>query len=146
VPRRLQKRTAASLLKCGVNKVRFDPDRMEDIEASITREDVRSLISDGAIYRLRNRGVSRSRVRRRRPRRGQGSKVGGAYSKVSRKRRWMSMVRAQRREIARLRDRKLLEPGSYRMVYRLVKASSFRSVASLREYLREKNLLRKGMS
>jgi len=146
VPRRLQKRTAASLLKCGVNKVRFDPDRMEDIEASITREDVRSLISDGAIYRLRDRGVSRSRFRLRRPRRGQGSKVGGAYSKVSRKRRWMSKVRAQRREIARLRDRKLLESGSYRMVYRLVKASSFRSVASLREYLKEKNLLRKGMS
>lgn len=146
MPLRLQKRTAASLLKCGVNRVRFDPERMEDIEAAITRDDVRALISDGAIYRLRDRGISRVRVRRRRRRRGEGSRKGGAHSKISRKSRWMMKVRAQRRELARLRDGKLLEPSSYRRVYRLVKASNFRSVASLREYLKEKNLLRKGLA
>jgi len=129
-----------------VNKVRFDPERMEDIEAAITRDDIRALISDGAIYSLRDRGISRGRLKHRRRKRGEGSRGGRVYSRVSRKKRWMSKVRAQRREIARLRDRKLLEPSAYRTVYRLVKASNFRSVATLREYLKEKNLLRKGMS
>ncbi|MDH5702649.1 MAG: 50S ribosomal protein L19e [Aigarchaeota archaeon] len=143
---RLQKRTAASLLKCGVNKVRFDPERMDDIEAAMTRDDTRSLISDGAIYRIRDKGISRSRVKRKRRRKGEGSKKGGAHSKISRKRRWMSKVRPQRKELARLRDGKLLEPGSYRKMYRLVKASNFRSVANLREYLKENKLLRRGLS
>lgn len=146
MPLRLQKRAAASLLKCGVNKVRFDPERMNDIEAAITRADIRSLISDGAIYRIRDKGISRGRVKRKRRRRGEGSRKGGAHSKISKKRRWMSKVRPQRRELARLRDSKLLEPGSYRKVYRLIKASNFRSVASLREYLKENNLLRRGLS
>jgi len=146
MPLKLQKRAAASLLKCGVNKVKFDPERMNDIEAAITRDDIRSLISDGAIYRIRDKGISRGRVKRKRSRKGEGSRKGGAHSKISRKRRWMSKVRPQRRELARLRDSKLLEPGSYRKVYRLIKASNFRSVASLREYLNENNLLRRGLS
>ena len=146
MPLRLQKRTAASLLKCGVNKVRFDPERMDDIEAAMTRDDTRSLISDGAIYRIRDKGISRSRVKRKRRRKGEGSKKGGAHSKISRKRRWMSKVRPQRKELARLRDGKLLEPGSYHKMYRLVKASNFRSVANLREYLKENKLLRRGLS
>ena len=146
MPLRLQKRTAASLLKCGVNKVRFDPERMNDIEAAITRDDIRSLISDGAIHRIRDKGISRGRSKRKRGRKGEGSRKGGAHSKISKKRRWMSKVRPQRRELARLRDSKLLEPGSYRKTYRLIKASNFMSVASLREYLKENNLLRRGLS
>ncbi|MFB0551419.1 MAG: 50S ribosomal protein L19e [Nitrososphaeria archaeon] len=146
MPLRLQKRTAASLLKCGVNKVRFDPERMNDIEAAITRDDIRSLISDGAIHRIRDKGISRGRDKHKRSRKGEGSRKGGAHSKISKKRRWMSKVRPQRRELARLRDSKLLEPGSYRKMYRLIKASNFRSVASLREYLKENNLLRRGLS
>lgn len=146
MPLRLQKRAAASLLKCGVNKVRFDPERMDDIEAAITRDDIRSLISDGAIHRIRDKGISRGRGKHKRKRKGEGSRKGGAHSKISKKRRWMSKVRPQRRELARLRDSKLLEPGSYRKMYRLIKASNFRSVASLREYLKENNLLRRGLS
>jgi len=146
MPLRLQKRTAASLLKCGVNKVRFDPERMNDIEAAITRDDIRSLISDGAIHRIRDKGISRGRGKHKRSRKGEGSRKGGAHSKISKKGRWMSKVRPQRRELARLRDSKLLEPGSYRKIYRLIKASNFRSVASLREYLKENNLLRRGLS
>ena len=34
-----QRRIAASILKCGVNRVWFDPERLTDIENAISRED-----------------------------------------------------------------------------------------------------------
>lgn len=44
-----QKRIAAAILKCGVNRVWFDPERQADIEAAISRNDLRELIAEGAI-------------------------------------------------------------------------------------------------
>ena len=38
-----QKRIAAAVLKCGVNRVWFDPARISDIENAISREDLRGL-------------------------------------------------------------------------------------------------------
>ena len=42
----VQKRLAAQILKCGRNRVRFDPDRLEDIKEAITKTDIRSLIGE----------------------------------------------------------------------------------------------------
>ena len=61
----LQKRLAADLLGCGVSRVRFDQERIEEIVDAITREDIRYLIRDGAIYKAPEKGVSRARVRKR---------------------------------------------------------------------------------
>ena len=36
-----QKRIAASIMKCGVNRVWFDPARLSDIENAISREDLK---------------------------------------------------------------------------------------------------------
>ncbi|HQN90669.1 MAG TPA: 50S ribosomal protein L19e, partial [Methanoculleus sp.] len=44
-----QRRMAAAILKCGVNRVWFDPERQADIEAAISRNDLRELIGEGAI-------------------------------------------------------------------------------------------------
>ena len=46
-----QKRVAADLLGCGVNRVRFDQERLDEISEAITREEIRFLIKDGAIYK-----------------------------------------------------------------------------------------------
>ena len=44
-----QKRMSAEILKCGENRVYFDPYLEEDISLAITREDIRNLIKQGAI-------------------------------------------------------------------------------------------------
>ena len=44
-----QKRMAAEILKCGENRVYFDPYMIEDIKMSITREDIRNLIKEGEV-------------------------------------------------------------------------------------------------
>ena len=46
---RNQRRMAASLLKCGVNRVWMDHDRVDEIAKAVTKEDVRVLIKGKAI-------------------------------------------------------------------------------------------------
>ena len=58
-----QRRLSASILKCGVHRVWFDPDRTTDIQNAISREDLRGLIDEDAIRALQPRGNSRGRAR-----------------------------------------------------------------------------------
>ena len=43
---RSQRRLAAEILKVGEGRVWIDPNRMEDVEAAITRDEIRKLIHD----------------------------------------------------------------------------------------------------
>ena len=139
-----QKRLAADLLKCGIHRVRIDPEKLEEVSEAITREDIRRLIKDGVIYKEQKKGVSRARVRaRKRKRRGPGSRKGRKYSRISRKERWMMRVRAQRKKLRELRDRGLITKTIYRKIYRMVKAGSFKSVAAMMEYLEQNKLIRR---
>lgn len=137
----VQRRLAADILKCGVSRVRFDPERLEDIEDAITRADVKQLIEEGAIYAEPKRGNTRRAVPSKR---GPGSRKGSKYSVISRKERWLMRVRAQRRYLRRLKAAKMLKEGAYRHVYLQIKAGRFKSIAELREYLRSNHLLLSG--
>ena len=50
---KVQKRLAGQILKCGVNRVRFDPVSLGDIKEAITKNDVRALINQGVISKKR---------------------------------------------------------------------------------------------
>jgi len=56
-----QRRMAAQILKCGVNRVWIDPNRMEDVADAITRGDIRTQIASGAIKKLPKVGISKAR-------------------------------------------------------------------------------------
>ncbi|MEM0381946.1 MAG: 50S ribosomal protein L19e [Nitrososphaerota archaeon] len=134
----IQRRMAAELLKCGESRVRFDPERLEDVEDAITRSDIRQLISEGAIYAAPKRGNTR---RAEREKRGPGRRKGGKHSIISRKERWLMRVRSQRRYLRRLKAAKMLKDDAYRHVYLQIKAGRFKSVAELKTYLKENGLL-----
>ncbi|MCX8202817.1 MAG: 50S ribosomal protein L19e [Nitrososphaeria archaeon] len=135
---RLQRRLAADLLGVGENRVRFDPERLEDVEDAITREDVRALIEEGAIYAAPVEGQTRLRVKERRVRKG------GKYSVLTRKERGAMRVRAQRRYLKRLRDAGIIDRSTYRKLYLQAKAGRFKSVADIRNLLIEMGKLEKG--
>ncbi len=139
-----QKRLAADLLKCGISRVRFDPERLDEIESAITRAEIRRLIQDGAIEKVQAKGVSRARVEKKR-RRGPGSRKGAKYSIVPRKRQWINRVRAQRAYLKKLRDRGLLDRKDYRRLYLYVKAGNFKSVAAMVEFIKSKGMLKRAM-
>ena len=146
---RSQRRLAADLLKVGVNRVRVDPDRVEDVDAAITREEVRRLIHEGAIRRLPEVGVSRGRARlihekRKRGRRiGASSKKGKRTARTPRKRAWMSKARSMRSAIRDLRDHRVITKQVYRVLYRMVKGGAFEDLNDLRQYIESRSLRRR---
>jgi large subunit ribosomal protein L19e len=74
---------------------------------------------------------------------GAGSKKGAKYSVVSRKTRWMNRIRAQRKHLVNLRERRVIGVSAYRSLYRKAKGGEFRSVAELERYINDKNLRRR---
>ncbi len=134
---KLQRRLAADILGVGENRVRFDQERLEDVADAITREDVRALIEEGAIYAAPVRGQTRNRVKETRVRKG------GKYATLTKKERWIMRVRPQRRYLRRLRDRGIIDRSLYRKLYLQVKAGRFKSIADIRNLLIEMGVMKK---
>lgn len=133
-----QKRIAASILKCGVNRIWFDPARISDIENAISREDLRGLAVDGAIKARQKKGVSRGRARARIAKRsyghckGPGKRKGAAGARNPSKTAWIQKIRAIRKVLVALRDAGTIDRHMYRIVYRKAAGGQFRSVAHMR--------------
>jgi len=132
-----QKRMAAAILKCGINRVWFDPERQADIEEAISRNDLRELIEDGAIKAHPVKGNSRGRARIRMAKRsyghrkGPGRRKGAAGARGSSKRSWIRKIRAQRRTLREMRAEGTIERSLYRVMYRRASGGQFRSVSHL---------------
>jgi large subunit ribosomal protein L19e len=133
-----QKRIAASVLKCGVNRVWFDPARLSDIENAISREDLRALITDGAIKARQKKGVSRGRARARIAqrsyghRKGPGKRKGAAGARRPSKTAWVQKIRAIRKVLVELRTAGTITRHLYRILYRKAAGGQFRSVAHMK--------------
>ena len=145
-----QKRMAADILKCGENRVYFDPYLEEDISLAITREDMRNLIKQGAIKKKYKKGISNYRKKLQHERkkkgrgRGFGKRKGTKHARNPKKRAWIKKIRPLRRELKKMRDRKLITTADYRKLYRNAKGGMFASVAQLNRYVKEKELIRRG--
>jgi large subunit ribosomal protein L19e len=145
-----QRRMAAEILKCGENRVYFDPYLIEEIKMAITRDDIRSLIKDGIIKKHYKKGISNYRkklLHQRKKRglaRGLGKRKGKKTARTPKKEAWMKRVRAQRRELKKLRDRKQITIANYRKLYKNVKGGMFTSVTQMNRYIKEKGLLKRG--
>ena len=144
-----QRRLASQLLKIGQNRVWIDPERTEDAEVAMTREEIRRLIHEGAIKSRPEVGVSRGRARvlhakkKRGRRSGAGGKSGAAHAKISRKEAWMSKIRALRKRLRELRTRKIVTGDTYRQVYMMASSGRFESVAEMDRYIKSHELWRK---
>ena len=78
------------ILGVGANRIRFEPDKLDDVADSITRENIRSLIKNGSIWTTKIKGTSRGRaevnaVIRRKHGTGVGSKKGKRQRELERK-------------------------------------------------------------
>ena len=144
-----QRKLAAAVLDCGVYRVWIDPERADEVSMAITREEIRSLIKNKAIKELPENSPSRGRARilaakKKKGRRvGAGSKKGKKYSVVSRKTRWINRIRAQRKHLVGLRERRVITVSTYRSLYRKAKGGEYRSVSELDRYINDNNLRRR---
>jgi large subunit ribosomal protein L19e len=144
-----QRRLAAQILKVGQNRVWIDPERMDDVEGAITREEVKKLIHENVIVSLPEKGVSRSRakvVREKKRigrRKGAGSRTGSGHAKISKKEAWMRKIRSLRKRLRELKASRIITESTYRKLYAIAGSGKFESVAELERYLRAHDLWRK---
>lgn len=144
-----QRRLAAEILKVGQNRVWIDPGRIGDVEAAITRDEVRKLIHEKIIKPLPEKGVSRARARiihekkRKGRKKGPGSRSGSARAKISKKEAWMSKIRSMRKKLRALKANRTITETTYRKLYRMASSGRFESVADMERYLKAHDLWRK---
>ncbi|MAG07836.1 50S ribosomal protein L19e [Candidatus Woesearchaeota archaeon] len=145
----IQKRLAAQILKCSTKRVKLDKERLEDIKKAITKANVKSLIKEKAIKRKPVKGISKSRVRKNKAQkrkgrqRGYGSRKGTKNIRLGKKRRWVNLVRAQRKLLKDIKERGLISKQSYRGLYLRVNSGFFRNRRHIKLYIGEQNLLEK---
>ena len=139
-----QRRLAAEILGVGESRIWIDPERIEEVSAAITREEVRRLIHEGVIGALPERGTSRARARARKRRKGPGSRKGAKGARMSEKRIWITRIRALRRYLRELRDEGVIEKHTYHALYKMAKGGFFRSKAHLRRYIQARGWWRSG--
>jgi large subunit ribosomal protein L19e len=144
-----QRRLAAQILKVGQNRVWIDPERTDDVEGAITRDDVKKLIHEKVITALQEKGVSRARAKavqgkkRRGRRKGPGSHGGSGYAKISKKEAWMNKIRSLRKRLRELKASRVIAETTYSQVYRMAGSGRFESIADLERYLNAHDLWRK---
>ena len=144
----VQRRLAAQILKCGENRIRFDPDKLTEIKEAITKTDIRSLINNGHISKKRLMNTSRFWVRKTKEQKshgkqkGFGSRKGKKTARLEPKRTWMNKIRLQRNFIKSLRDKDMLTITDYHELYMKSKGGFFRSIRHLKLYTQERGLIK----
>ncbi|MFH1133162.1 MAG: 50S ribosomal protein L19e [Nanoarchaeota archaeon] len=150
---KLQKRLAASLSGVGKKRVRLDLDKLDeiggsvdDLNQSITKNDIRSYIHSGVIVIKAKRGTSRGRIRfnkgqkRKGRRKGPGSRKGRSTARQPSKPVWIAKVRLQRAFLKELREQKKVTTTQYHDLYRKSKGGFFRSKRHIKLYLEEREM------
>ena len=86
-----QKKMAAQILKCGVNRVWINPSYLDQVAQSVQKEDIREAIDNGWIKAKAIQGTSRVRAKKIKEqkmkgrRKGQGKRSGTSNARNPRK-------------------------------------------------------------
>ena len=151
---RLQKRLAATVLKCGKRRVWIDPNECNEVALANSRKNIRKLYRDGLIMKRQVHMHSRSRVKtmkeakRKGRHNGFGKRKGARNARMPAKLLWMRRQRVLRRLLKKYREAKKITKDIYHHFYVGAKGNLYKNKSVLieaihkmkQEKIREKQL------
>ncbi len=133
VTMKIHKRLAASILKCGKNRVWIDPEEVKNIKAGSTRNHIKSYINGGLIQKKnisvhsRFRANKRLEEKRKGRHMGIGKRRGSKNARMPEKILWIRKQRTLRRLLKKYRAMGKIDSTLYKELYLLAKGNMFKN-------------------
>ena len=135
-----KRQLVSRILGVGVDRVKFDPEHLDDVADAITRDNIRSLITANVIEIKPIKGTSKGRShfkKLQRSKRGtkQGSKKGRKGARTGKKQVYVRKIKAMRHQLKVSKSRKEIVNEDYWKLYKQVSGNQVRNLAHLRSLI-----------
>jgi large subunit ribosomal protein L19e len=137
-----KRKLVSRILGVGMDRIKFDPEYLDDVADAITRQNIRSLITAGTIQVKPIKGTSTGRsffkkTQRRKRGTKQGSKKGRKGARIGKKEVYVTKIRSMRHQLKVSKSRKEITNKNYWNLYKQVSGNQVRNLAHLRTLISE---------